>query len=276
MTRSLPAAVLLWLVAGPLATTSSAGVIPIIWGHGESVTHLGKLPSEAQRAVARDLGMDVSVGYLYSHCHLYYADLWTWNGRHVLYNGDKYWTPDDAGWQQLLGDSVESKYGKPFLYRFPLAILLICAVISAYGFRPIFFPSTAERLKRLHLNPAYMAAIETVFPADKYPLRTDYDEHDFEQAIESLTAAGISAAKARKNLRLLADEMIFQRTTQIATVYQIAEQLAAIGQTAEAISHLEQLAANLPPTDPRQQHTADLVSKLRGQIAASDQPAGSL
>jgi hypothetical protein len=67
--------------------------------------------------------------------HVYYCDLWTWNGCYVLRSGDRYWEPDSAGWQKLIGGEPSARYGRPLLYRVPLllAILIVVAVGCAAG-----------------------------------------------------------------------------------------------------------------------------------------------
>ena len=101
MRRLLLPLVSLFLFAGPLESVSYArrGIpIPVIWGHGEKISKMGDLHPVVREAVTSELGHDVSVGFLYNHFHIFYADLWTWNGRHVLYRGDQYWEVDDTQW----------------------------------------------------------------------------------------------------------------------------------------------------------------------------------
>jgi len=97
---------LLWLFAGPFAATSHAVSIPISFGHGEKVTELGKLPPEVHQVVAQQLGANVSVGFLFDRFHIHYVDLWTWNGRHVLYDVYRYLALDAEQWQQYIGESI--------------------------------------------------------------------------------------------------------------------------------------------------------------------------
>jgi hypothetical protein len=270
--RMFPPVLLLCLFAGPFASKSYAGRgiwVPIIWGQGETLAQMGKLPPEAEQAVVRELGSEVSVGFLYHRFHLYYADLWTWNGSHVLFAGDKYWTPDAAQWNHMLGESVENKYGKPFLYRFPLGMTLVVSVVLAIGLWPIVFPRDERRLQKLFSNPLYSDAVNGIFPPDKFPLRTTYGEDEFDRGVASLTATGISETKARNNLQTMASAISLARNSHIAMAFQSVEHLTQLGSISGGISILEQLQGAIPRDDPRHEYINEQLLKLREQFASS-------
>jgi hypothetical protein len=260
----------LCLFVGPFVATADAGLavpIPIIWGKGETVAQVGELPPEVQQEATRELGANVSVGFIYNRFHIYYADLWTWNGRHVLYTGDKYLALDAAQWQELIGESAESKYGKPFRYRFPLGIVIIAALGVVSAIRPYVFPSDARRIEKLLNDPSYRNAINSLFPTDRFPLRVEYDAEEYDRAIASLTAAGISETKAKKNLDLLAGAVKMERAHEITVMFQTIDQFRQIGATAEAIALLEKMQVALPHGDSLQEYIGELLGPLREQMA---------
>lgn len=258
--------------------------IPIIYGHGDTITELGTVPPKAEESLP-GIPKNVSIGYKYSRFHIYYADLWTWNGSHVLYSGNKYWNLDDSAWTRLLGATPEKKFGRPFLYRFPLGLILVSSVAVVCGVYPIVCPSVEKRLAKLSKNPQYMSALEALFPPDKYPLQTNYDEGNFETAVSTLTAQGISDAKARDNLQLLAAAITVSRTGRIETAVESAQALSSQGSYDEGISILEEVLKELPATDPYYSAVTEVLTDLRklktqpadltsADAAAESTPAG--
>lgn len=177
---SLPV-VSLCLLAGPFISITYAGrgiPIPVIWGHGETVAMLGKLEVEVYEAFVQKEGRDLRVGYLYSRFHIFYVDLWTWNGRYVLSDGTQYLEPDESQWRQLLGNSVHRLFNKPFGYRYPpgAIVLVVIALLSAWV-------NLADMLrpKRHPVSPAPLAqsvtSIDTSLRAlDRPPLNGSSDQ----------------------------------------------------------------------------------------------------
>ena len=147
----------------PLAQADLAG-IPIIYGHGETIADLGSLPPDVAEDIRKEIGQEVSVGYMFNRFHIYHGDLWTWNGRHVLYHGDRYWALDDAQWREILGTSVEAKYGKPLRYRFPIGLTVLVTVLFLWIVGPRLIPNPQRKLQKLFEDARYTAALETVFP----------------------------------------------------------------------------------------------------------------
>jgi len=253
----------LFLLAVPLESAANARGIPIIWGHGETVSQVGELPPDVTEAVASELGQNVSVGFVYDRFHIYYADIWTWNGRHVLFHGDQYWSVDDSQWESMLGDSVESQYGKPLLYRFPLGSTLLAVAIVLWTVFPRVFPSDEAKLQKLFKDARYTKLVEKILPSDDHALRTQFRQEDVDSAVADLISQGIPEPKGRRNLDLMLTAVCAARESRISELFIVEQQCAAIGSAAQRIATLEQLVAALPVSDPRYQQTAQLLSKLR-------------
>jgi hypothetical protein len=111
---------------------ASAGIpIPIIWGEGDEIDHVQDLPPQLKQELAKEVkGMpsSVAVGFHYKRLHVFWANLWTWEGTYCLYAGDQYWPLTLAQVVALTGKS-ESDFSKPFLYKFPLGLLILGGVI---------------------------------------------------------------------------------------------------------------------------------------------------
>lgn len=272
MRRWLIAAPLLLLLSGSSTSVANAGRIPIVWGHGPKITDLGELPEDARADVARDLGKPVSVGYMYDHVHVYYLDLWTWGGKHVLHHDDDYWELTDADWNGLLGTSVESKYGKPIFYYCPVGLtLLVIAIGAGFGYS-LAYPSKEKQLAKLSKDARYKAAIRTVFPESTPALSTAIDPQRLEAAVMQLMGQGVSESKARHNMQLLADNECVWRELKINQAFDTANHLPAIGETAESIKVLDQLMADLPPSDPRREEAAQLLAARQAELTQAAEP----
>ncbi len=135
--------------------------IPIFWGHGEKMTEMGELPPEAFSHVPGELGTRVTVAFLNERVHVFYVDLWTWNGRHVLHSGDMCWEPDSTAWRQMIGVEPSTKYGKPLLYRIPLVPALLIVTVGGFFVCKHFFMTDQEKLEALLIEQRFQSAIET-------------------------------------------------------------------------------------------------------------------
>ena len=261
------------LFANPLGSVSlAAGIpIPIICGHGETVSEVGKLSAEAREEVAKNLGPDLSVGFLYSRVHVFYADLWTWDGRFVLYRGAKYWQPTDGQWMLTLGSSPQAKYGKPLLYRFPLGLVLLLSAIVLCTVLPKVFPSDQQKLEKLCNDGRCTKAVEMVLSAD-YALRTDYDRTRFEATVVSLTGQSISESKARRNLERLLTAVCEHRRTVLNSGLYAAASLAKNGSISRSLEILQELSGSLPPTDPQRTKVDQFLAKLHEDAAQGATP----
>ena len=252
--------------------------IPIVWGSGEKMTDLGELPPEVSEALAEELGGTVNVAFLNERAHVFYCDLWTWNGRHVVRSGDSYWEPDADAWQQLIEGDPSSKYGTPILYRFPLLPTLIVVVIAGVVIRKRFFKTEEEKLEALMNDARYQKAVESIFGTDgdeeSDVMVTTLDDQKFMAAKNQLIADGVAADVADKNLRKLTDAILLNTNAQIDAYLELASQLDEQEEWDKSAEVYTQVIASLPDGDERkaraQERLASVNEKRPADAAAED------
>jgi hypothetical protein len=197
------------LAALSSADKAEAGGIPIvvIYGEEEQITHVGELPGHLREQARRELGQDVSIGFIWRRFHIYYVSFWTWGGEHVLYKGDRYWAPKADAWEKLLGKEEAAKLSVPFFYRFPLGLAAVGGLFALGIVGPRLFPSDRERARRLLKDPRYVDALaefaQAIAPPEGSSRRALSREAAMEAAVRRLQDQGIPAARAEANFRTL-------------------------------------------------------------------------
>jgi hypothetical protein len=149
------------------------GGIPIVYGWGEEVTYVKPLPPGVREQARNELGHDAAIGFLYSRFHIFWLDLWTWGGRHVLYADQKYWDPGERGWEELLGKEETAKLSAPILYRFPLGFTILVAIVGGATVWSVLFPSRIARGQRLLKDERYQKALKIYFEKVCPPAQTE-------------------------------------------------------------------------------------------------------
>jgi hypothetical protein len=243
--------------------------IPVIWGYGEKFSELGELSPDTARAIADELGFPVTVALLHSHVHVFWLDLWTWNGRYVLHSGDRYWEPDTAGWQELINGDPSSKFGKPLLYRIPLVPGLLAIGAFGYAVRKRFFRTEQERLEALMSEERYQQSVAMLFEkgtgVDAGKAMTTLDERNLQRAKDKLIAEGEDFYTAEMNLRRIADVILEKTNSQIDNALEVAAQLEQAGDLDKSAEVYSAVIESLPFNDHRlssaQARLADLNSR---------------
>ncbi len=258
-------------LTGPLQSISCAG-IPVIHGHGEKIEKIGDLPDGMKQAMSAELGQQVSVGYLYGHFHIYYIDFWTWDGKYVLFNGDRYWKMEDGEWLMLLGELPSQKFGKPYAYRFPLGTTFVLVIVASYFLQSIFFPTDEQAFAKAVKDSRYLAAAELVLPNDRLSLSTHIDDQKFESAISSLKDLGITEVKARKNLTLILLGVCAYRSSCINEALNTIH-LTESNPTNEGIAYLERLRDAMSDSDPRRERVVQSLRIARDNTNAASAPS---
>jgi hypothetical protein len=208
------------LTLSPLIPSRAAApppLIPIIYGHGETIAHLGDLPPDVRNELRRELNQDVALGYAYSYFHIFWGNLWTWNGRYVLYQGNRYWELKPEGLKQIVG-KTERELGKPFAYRFPLGLVIGVPLIVSVCIVGAFSRTDAERVQKLLTDSRYREALEVLSkPVSGQPApqagapgtsAEPGEDLRFEAAVEHLYRQGVPRAKAEANLRLILQTLV--------------------------------------------------------------------
>lgn len=262
------------LICGTADQATARGVrIPIVWGHGEELTELGELPQDVAQDIAEELGTPVTVAFLHNRVHVFWLDLWTWNGRHVLHSGDKYWEPDSTTWQQMIGEDPSAKYGTPFFYRIPsLPGLLVIAVIG-YAVRRRFFKTEQEKLEAIFNDERYQRSLRTLFGTGDHeqPAKviTSLDEDRFLRAKNELIGDGVDAHSAEANLRKIAVPILAQVNAQVDAAFAQASQFEQQGKWDESAEIYSHLISTLPCNDERLTHARDCLASINDQRAAN-------
>jgi hypothetical protein len=196
---------------------SAKGVILIT--HGDTITHLGDPPQQPEKPDST-----VKVGFKSSYGGLFWMDFWTWGGEFCLYEGNNYEPIDRATAARLLG-KPENELKEPFLYRFPLGLLILAVLAVLFGALLIFgaILQAIEKAKaaKLRSDPIYEKAFEIASvqavqanqdgPAEAGPPPADSGAADkqgdsgpaFDAAVRYLTDSGVAQKEAVRNLQLL-------------------------------------------------------------------------
>lgn len=244
--------------------------IPIFWGSGEEMTELGNLPPDVSSAVDEQLGSAVTVAFLHERVHVFWLDLWTWNGRHVLRAGDRYWEPDATEWKNMIGEEPSAKYGKPFLYRIPLLPALIAVATVGYATRKKFFKTEEEKLTALMNDKRYQASLETIFgdsnDAPSSTVTTTIDEQKFQAARNQLISHGVDAHTAETNLRKISNAILANTNARIDGYLELASQLDREGEWDKSADVYSQVITSLPAGDERGKYAQQCLDSVKEKL----------
>jgi hypothetical protein len=173
-------------------------------GFGEKISYLRELPADTRESGRAALNGDVAIGLLYEHLYVFWFDLWTWNGRYVMYRGNRYWPLTDDNLVELLGPEQFRSLGKPLAYRFPTGLSgIVACTVLCIAYR-LLFPSEVDRARRLQKNPRYREAFKVYTERlAKSADRAKGELGAFSDAVEYLRSQGEPADEAEANIRLL-------------------------------------------------------------------------
>lgn len=187
----------------------------IAYGWGEEIVHVRDLPPDVRADLRQQMNHDLAVGFCYRHWYLFgdRFDFWTWDGKYVLFQGDRFFELTDEEFVQLLGMEEFGALGKPFAYRFPVGLLTVLGIVAAIG-AGIFF-SAPVRAGRLLKDSRYQQALQVY--AKSLPSGSEPNREDIENALAAGLKFleqdhGIPARKAEPNLRLLVRELERERS----------------------------------------------------------------
>lgn len=261
------------VVCGFAESAQARGRIPIVYGSGEELTDVGELPPPVASEVAAELGHSVKVAFLYSRAHLWWLDVWTWNGHHVLRSGDRYWDLPPEAWQRMLGEPPAKMYGTPLRYRFPILPVGLGLLLAGWGVTARFFKSDEDKLAALSHDKRYQQALATLFATDdpSEPKRgvTRIDEQRFARARTDLIGQGVDPEAAETNLRKLAEVLVARVNAEANASLAVARKLDQCGNLHKSVEAYTALAAWLPLDDERQTEVCSRLTELRKQLDAS-------
>lgn len=246
--------------------------IPVVWGHGEKLTDLGELPPDVSRGVAEELGRPATVAFLHQYVHIFWMDLWTWNGRHVLRSDDMYWEPDAPQWERMIGGDPSTKYGKPILYRIPILLGLFVVAAAGCGVWSVVFKTEKQKLEILFKDKRYQRAIHTLFDTGDNEqtarLVTTLDEQRFFLATNELIGEGVAAHSAETNLRKMANTILSKTNSEIDEALEVASQLDKQGRWDKSAEIYSQLSSSLSRNDKRLTYIQKCLDSIGDKPAA--------
>ena len=244
--------------------------IPIFFGYGEEMVDIVELPSNVAPVVEAELGRAVKVAFVYERAHLFWLDLWTWNGRHVLHSGDQYWEPDSNVWRKLIGGAPSARYGSPMLYRIPVLPALLALGIAGYAFRKRFLNSGRDQLDVLMNDSRYRQSVATIFRrGDDGRLVTVIDEQRFLVAKDQLISHGIDPRSAEVNLRTISDTILAKTNSQIDDSFAVASNYDQQGELRSSSLIYSKLISTLPTDDERLAYAKTCLASIDERLRAN-------
>lgn len=182
----------------------------IVYGAGERLALEAELPPEGKRHVKEVTGRDLSVGFLYEYWFLGTPgiDVWTCNGRYVLFDQETYYALTDEELRAVLGTAGVDRLGKPFRYRFPSVLIGVAGIISfsiIQHYRSARY--RAEKSLKLESHQDALREYQNVLPAGE-EWTQDYRRAGLAAAVACLVDRyGIDAATAETSMRELLGEI---------------------------------------------------------------------
>jgi hypothetical protein len=217
--------VLLTLVTlGSLAPTEGARAgIPIVWGAGDTVSHINDLPPNSPIRQADPLLPPDKVGFKYWRFHVFWLPLWTSEGEFVAYHNEKHGKffklgPDPIKAAHLIG-VAPGDLAVPFTYRFPpgwwvaggfLVYLVGAALFRQNQRKPEAQPASmseegsaptedVDAVAQLLADPRYEQALRLIHADD--PVEVTATE--IRRGVEYLIEQGVAPPEAEANVDLL-------------------------------------------------------------------------
>lgn len=127
LTRVLPLFALVFACLA--ANTAQAGKGFMLITSGDEIRKVGTLTAEVQKEADAELGPGVEVGYMYQQFGLFFLEIWTWDGKYVLFRDDEYWDPPQEELANMAGVSSVEDLGKPWQYTLPPGLLAIVLLV---------------------------------------------------------------------------------------------------------------------------------------------------
>lgn len=249
--------------------------IPVLYGYSEECKEICELPPNVAPALEAELGAKVKVAFLYERVHLFWLDLWTWNGRHVLTKGDQYFEPSSTSWQKMIGDKPSARYGRPMLYRIPLLPALLVLGGTGYALIKRFPKVQQDPLDLLEKDLRYQQSIATIFRQGEEQKGgkaiTTLDEQRFQVAKKDLIAQGVDEKTAEANLRKIAIAILANTNARIDESFALASQLDQHGHLWESSKIYSQIIDTLPSDDERLIYAKTCLDSINQRMAKQTQ-----
>jgi len=180
---------------GLLLASASTADAKVLITHGDAIKHVSDLKPEA----VAEYGPDVKVGYLYQQFGIFFLEIWTWDGKFVLYEGDNY---NDELADDALANIAATGLSKPWNYTFPpgFLVILVAAMIGLALF--LHGRKQAKEVAIIMGDQRYQQAFNMMVQSHQEgaPPPSTFDE-----AVAFLQQQGVSPDEARQNLQKVVD-----------------------------------------------------------------------
>lgn len=236
-------------------------------GSGDRVVVISELPPEALPVLRAQLGTEPKVAFLYEHFFILHPafDLWTWNGRFVLYRDGVYWPMPREAIAALLGPDGESKLSVPLGYWLPSGLATFVGLIVALSIT--VYVSRSARARRVLKDDRFQKAVEVYarnMPPEGTPSAEDRDKA-FAAALSFLENEGMERDKAEPGLRLVIAELDHQHSLDLRAQAVEHEQQ---GEWDQAIALYEQAARLCESVDRKDyEFLLTCIERVRGKQA---------
>jgi hypothetical protein len=185
-----------------LFSPSTAEAKFLLITHGDSIDKVADLTEEGKKSVKEQIGEDLEVGYMYGQFGIFYLNIWTWNGKYVLFAGDEYFDASPEEIAALAGVASVDELNKPWTYTFPPGLLIIVAGILIFVAFALHGRKQASAVAGFMNDSRYQQAVQMMTPSEEEgapPPRT------FEEAVAFLQQQGIPPEEAQGNLQKILD-----------------------------------------------------------------------
>jgi hypothetical protein len=212
-------------------------------GSGDELVTLSDLPPEVRAALRQELHCEPAAGFIFWRCYVFANgfDLWTWNGRFVLYEGSRYWELPREEIEQLLGPERSSRLRVPWRYRLPPGLTTIVGVVGVLWFYVHWQGRAGKRFNRLMKDDRYVDALQVYAGQCVQIENLGMNERQacLAAATDHLVVAGVSLRRAEADVRLLVSTVERQQANQLRDE---GYELAMAGDWEDAASHYQHAA----------------------------------
>jgi len=229
--------------------------IPIVWGQGEKFTEVGPLPAEINREFVRDRGRGATLAFVHRRLHIFWLDLWTWDGRYAIHLGENYYELSLLSGADLKTLEARQLFRQPLLYRFPPLAILGGLALVASGLHRWWCSNATDRFHALLNDRRYHDAVWGLVATSRGDTQqlgvAPVGEREWTQAVQRVVDGGIERTTAEANLRFLMQIMWQQASQQIDDQLAVAQEQFRNRQYAASADSLREVLARMPETDPR-------------------------
>ena len=119
--------VLLVVAVFAVRMPSAEAGIPFIFNTGEDVVEVAAIKPEAKAEIESNTAPGAKIGMMYSRFGLFFLDIWRWNKKLVIFQGNTVWELTEEQAKEL---AVDGKLDVPFTMTLPPGLMVILGGIG--------------------------------------------------------------------------------------------------------------------------------------------------